>query len=97
MIGYVEYRPYAEFRLEEQSDKSLTVYYAPTVRDSETSELVTLNGPRWTVEPKASEARIVNLLYHIVAEHEMHECREMFRVKGKKVFDPHTAIWPSRH
>lgn len=53
---------------------------------------VLITGRRWWLSPAMTESELVQTALLAALTAEEHEAREMFRYKGKRVFNPHISV-----
>jgi hypothetical protein len=60
--------------------------------DTFNGEPVTWSGRRWLIEPTMTETQIVNTCFKAYETAIEHEFRELFRYRGRPVYNPHRDI-----
>lgn len=51
-----------------------------------------LSGPLHVIDGHATNRAVIEACYEAFVRFEMHEAREFFRFKGRKLFDPHRPV-----
>jgi hypothetical protein len=59
------------------------------VVNADTGKTGVLTGALWFVSPDYSTEGLIRQMYRAVEAFEIHEMREFFKYKGRKVFNPH--------
>lgn len=63
---------------------------------AKSGEVCEQSGRKWHLSPHMTDSELVNTAFKAAMTAEEHECRENFRWRGKRIFNPHidvTALW----
>lgn len=94
----IKYKPNFGIRLaQDQKGHGRWFYQVQSWQpDFQTGEWKLWNGGKAYLSPHAGKSELVQTIFGLFKGFEEHECREMFRYAGRRVFGPHidvTALW----
>lgn len=59
------------------------------VFDHDVDDMVTHSGRKWLISPHMTRSEVIQTAFKAFLTAEEHECRELFRYRGVRIFGPH--------